>query len=247
MYRINCKICFLTRSIGLLFVLLTTVPSFAQENWDNFSSMDMEITQEMQIEAKQPAQPAYSSYYSIENYVRANKYLPFLAVKTNLLYAIGALTPNLGMELGVGARTTLQLSGSYNPWNRIGTLENNDKLVHWMVRPEFRYWFCERFNGHFIGLNALYNQFNISGKNIPLIDFQKDFRYEGYAAGAGIDYGYHFLLSGRWAFEFSIGLGITRMKYDLFECLLCSEILEEKTKIWFGPTHLSIGLEFIIR
>ena len=247
MYRINYKICFLTGSVGLLFVLLTTVPSFAQEDRDNSSAMDMEITQEMQIETEQSPPITYSSYYSFKNYMRANKYLPFLAVKTNLLYAIGALTPNLGMELGIGARTTLQLSGSYNPWNRIGTPENNDKLVHWMVRPEFRYWFCERFNGHFIGLNALYNQFNISGKNIPLIDFRKDFRYEGFAVGTGIDYGYHLLLGGRWALEFSIGLGIIYMKYDLFECLLCSALLEEKTKTWFGPTHLSIGLEFMIR
>lgn len=191
--------------------------------------------------------PAYSSYYPLENYIRSQAYLPSIALKTNLLYAIGTLTPNLGIEFGIGSKTTLQFSGSYNPWNRIGTLENNNKLVHWVVRPEFRYWFCDRFNGHFAGANTFYNQFNISGKNIPFVNFKKDFRYEGYAWGAGINYGYHLLLAGRWGLEFSAGAGVARMKYDVFDCLLCSGVQEKKARTWFGPTHASISLVFMIR
>jgi len=223
MTRIISRRIYLTVSLWLL-VVVSSIPASAQQ----ISS-------------------SYSSYYPIAGYMHYYKYLPFMAVKTNLLYGIGTLTPNLAVEFGTGQRTTLQLSGSYNPWNRIGTPENNDKLVHWMVRPEFKYWFCERFNGHFLGFNALYNQFNISGKNIPFVDFKKDFRYEGFAIGTGVDYGYQWLLGGRWALEFSAGIGVTRAKYKSFECLLCSELLEEKVKTWFGPTHLSVSLEFMIR
>ena len=230
-HTINHKIYFYTGFTGLLIVMLI-VPAFAQKS---------------QSLTEQAAPPAYSSYYPLENYIRANRYLPIIAIKTNLLYGIGTLTPNLAMELGMGARTSFELSGSYNPWKRTGTLENNDKLVHWIVRPEFRYWFCERFNRHFVGVNALYSQFNISGKNIPFADFKKDFRYEGHAAGTGLDYGYHWLLGGRWALEFSAGVGLTWAKYDTFECVLCSTLLEEKTKLWFGLTYLSVSLEFLIR
>ncbi|MCL2098150.1 MAG: DUF3575 domain-containing protein [Bacteroidales bacterium] len=239
-YQINRKISSLAGCLGLLMALLP-LPLIAQEERIDFSSVETEVSQVHE------QLPAYSFYYPLENYIRENSYLPSAALKTNLLYGITSLTPNLAVELGTGQRTSLQLFGSYNPWNRIGTLQDNDKLVHWIIRSEFRYWFCERFNGHFLGINAFYSQFNISGKKIPLIDFKKDFRYEGYALSTGIDYGYQLSLGGRWGLEFSAGVGVVQMKYDLFECVLCSGILEEKTKTWFGPTHLSVSLEFILR
>ena len=192
-----------------------------------------------------PVRPAYSSYYPLRNYSPQGN-LPAFALKTNLLYW-ATLTPNLSVEFGLGPKTSLQLSGSYNPWNRKGTVEDNDKLVHWVVRPEFRYWFCERFNGHFVGANLFYNQFNISGKEIPFVDFKKDYRYEGYAAGLGINYGYQFMLGKRWGIELSAGVGVAYMDYDVFPCTLCSGVIESKTKYYFGPTHASASLVFMIR
>lgn len=38
-----------------------------------------------------------------------------VAVKTNLLYW-ATTTPNLGMEIGLGKQTTLDIVGGYNPW-----------------------------------------------------------------------------------------------------------------------------------
>ena len=38
-----------------------------------------------------------------------------IAVKTNLLYW-SSTTPNLSLEFGLGKRTTLDLTGAYNPW-----------------------------------------------------------------------------------------------------------------------------------
>ena len=64
------------------------------------------------------------------------------AVKTNLLYA-ATLTPNLGLEFGWGSQMSLNITVSYNPWNRKGRKGHNDKIVHWMIQPEWRYWFCE--------------------------------------------------------------------------------------------------------
>ncbi|MEG1935625.1 MAG: DUF3575 domain-containing protein, partial [Rikenellaceae bacterium] len=43
-----------------------------------------------------------------------------VAIKTNLLYGAAAYTPNLGLEIGLGRKTTLDISGGYNPWNRDG-------------------------------------------------------------------------------------------------------------------------------
>jgi len=188
----------------------------------------------------------YSSYYPLENHIYTNVGLPKIMIKTNLLYLIGTLTPNLELEFGTGPKTSLLISWGYNPWNLNSSSENNDKLVHNMVRSEFRYWFCERFVGHAIGVSALYTRFNISGKNIPFINFEKEFRYNGSAVGAGLNYSYHLLLGSRWGLEFSAGAGIVYTKYDLFNRLQSDEAPEEKTKILFAPTQLSISLTFLI-
>lgn len=83
-----------------------------------------------------------------------------IAAKTNLLYW-ATTTPNIGMEFGLGEQTTLELTGGYNPWTL--DKEQNKKLKHWLVMPEFRYWLCERFNGHFFGIHTGYTFYNISG------------------------------------------------------------------------------------
>ncbi len=38
---------------------------------------------------------------------------------------------------------------------------------HWLVHPEFRYWLCERFNGHFFGVHLLGGEYNISKVKLP--------------------------------------------------------------------------------
>ena len=45
-----------------------------------------------------------------------------IAIKTNILYGALTYTPNLSLEVGIGKRSTLDLSGGYNPWNLNGTL-----------------------------------------------------------------------------------------------------------------------------
>ena len=74
-----------------------------------------------------------------------------IAAKTNLLYW-SSTTPNLSFEFGLGKRTTLDLTGAYNPWTL--NKDSNKKIKHWLVMPEFRYWLCERYNGHFFGLHS---------------------------------------------------------------------------------------------
>ena len=78
-----------------------------------------------------------------------------IAIKTNLLYGGYTYTPNLSLEIGLGKRSTLDLGGGYNPWNLDGTAENNKKLVHWLGEIEYRYWLCQRFSGHFLGVHVL--------------------------------------------------------------------------------------------
>ena len=46
---------------------------------------------------------------------RNEAYLPKFAIKTNALYWATS-TPNLGFEVGLAKKLTLDISGNYNPW-----------------------------------------------------------------------------------------------------------------------------------
>lgn len=172
-----------------------------------------------------------------------------VGIKTNLLYGGYTFTPNLGVEVGLGKRTTLDITGSYNWFNLDGKKNDNKKLVHWMVQPEFRYYLCEKFNGHFFGVHALYSQYNIGGHELPMLfgKGSKDFRHEGWAVGAGVSYGYQLLLGRSWNLEFNVGVGYALLKYGKYDCKNCGDKVESgKTKHYFGPTKAGISLIWII-
>lgn len=172
-----------------------------------------------------------------------------VGLKTNLLYGAYTFTPNLGMEIGLGKKTTLDISGGYNPWNLRSSDNGNKKAVHWMVQPEFRWWTCSRFAGHFLGVHGLYSMYNIGGHELPLL-FGKGSsgsRNEGWAAGGGISYGYHWVIAPRWGFEFSIGAGYARLEYDEYLSGKCGRYIEHRTRNYFGPTRAAISLVFMIK
>ena len=142
-----------------------------------------------------------------------------IAVKTNLLYWATS-TPNIGFEFGLGKRTTLDLVGGL----------------------------CERFNGHFFGIHTGFAEYNISGVRIPFQNKStQEHRYEGWATGIGISYGYTWILGKRWNLEANIGAGYIYTKYDKYECKTCGRFKDNQKKHYFGPTKAGISLIYIIK
>ena len=171
-----------------------------------------------------------------------------IGIKTNLLYGAYTCTPNLGIELGISSRSTLELNGSYN-WFTSNNVTSNKKLVHWLGVGEYRYWTCERFNGHFWGIHVLGTQYNSAGHKLPLLfgSDSKQFRYEGFGVGGGLSYGYHFFLGNRWSMEANIGVGYIRLHYDKFRCETCGEKIKTENRNYFGPTKAAISLVYLIK
>ena len=178
-----------------------------------------------------------------------------LAVKTNALYWMTA-TPNVDVEFALADRWTVELSGAYNPWTF--NKENNTKMKHYLISPEGRYWFCEVFQGHFIGLNANYAQYNVGGFLIPelFIPLSSDAqgqtdllnsRIEGWAAGAGLTYGYAFPFARRWNIELTLGLGWWYTNYDQFESRKCGLFQQTVHKHVLGPTALGVTFVYMIK
>ena len=170
-----------------------------------------------------------------------------VAVKSNLLYDATA-TVNAGLELGLSPRWTLDVSGNFNGWSTSHT----KKWKHWMAQPEFRYWLCDRFAGHFFGFHLQGGQFNVGGMDLDFSLFGTDFsnlrnhRYQGWFGGAGIAYGYAWVLGRHWNLEAEIGLGYNYTLSDKYESAGCGEKVEEdKTHHYFGPTKAAINLVYV--
>lgn len=172
-----------------------------------------------------------------------------LAVKTNLAQAAATLTPNLGAELRFAPRWTLDISGGYNPWNLDGSKADNDKLVHWVLQPEVRFWTCSAFSGHFLGVHGICSSYNISGHELPMLlgKGSEANRYQGNAFGAGISYGYHWILHPRWSLEFTAGVGYMRLTHDIYDRSKCGWYIGNAKRDYFGPTKLGITLIFMIK
>ena len=122
-----------------------------------------------------------------------------VALKTNGLFWL-TTTPNVGVEVALTPKYTLELAGAYNPW----TFKDDKKMRFWLVQPELKYWLCEKFEGHFVGLHLHGAQY-YGG-------FKKK-RYDGYLAGGGFTYGYDWILSPHWNLEAAIGIGYARLWY----------------------------------
>ncbi|MCD7930829.1 MAG: DUF3575 domain-containing protein [Tannerellaceae bacterium] len=167
-----------------------------------------------------------------------------VAIRTNLLYW-GTTTPNLSVETALGKKTTLEITGGYNPFS----FSDNKKLRHWLVQPELRLWTCEKFLGSFFGFHAHYGYYNVGGIKLPLEIFEglQKHRYQGYAAGGGFSYGHQWYLGSHWNIEAQFGFGYTYTGFDKYECHKCGEHLGKGHKHYFGPTRIGVSLVYLFK
>lgn len=178
-------------------------------------------------------------------------FIPFVhgqnvGLKTNLLYD-ALLSPTLGIEVGVAPKWSLDVSGTVNAWN-----VNDKRWRQWMVQPEARYWFCQRYDGHFLALHGIGGQYNFGNLDIPFkflgTDFRtlKEHRLQGWMAGAGVAYGYSWILGRHWNLEAEIGIGWIYTRYDEFQCAGCGKkVKEDVPHNYFGPTKAAVNLIYV--
>lgn len=169
-----------------------------------------------------------------------------VGIKTNLLYDATA-TVNLGVEVPVAPKWSIDVSGNLNAWDI-----NDHKWKHWLAQPEARYWFCRALSGHFVGLHLLGGQYNFGNLNTDFkflgSDFSvlKDHRVQGWYAGAGLAYGYTWLLARHWSMEAEIGVGYAYTRYDQYPCASCgTREIHNRQHNYFGLTKAAINLIYV--
>lgn len=134
----------------------------------------------------------------------------FFALKNNILFD-GILVANLGVEIELWRKTSLDIPFVYSPYD-IRVPDRKIRLLG--SQPEFRYWLGQKAGeGHFVGIHGA-----LLGFNIALNDkgrFQ-DPNHALWNAGIGYGYSWNFGKDKRWALEANIGVGYADYIYDSY-------------------------------
>lgn len=167
-----------------------------------------------------------------------------LVVKTNMPYWLTA-TPNIGVEYAFTKKMSFELTGGINPFK----FGDDARIKHWVVWPELRYWTYEALNGHFIGIHGFAAKFDVGGWDLGISKLKpmKDKSYQGSIYGAGISYGYLWILNNYWSLELTAGVGIARFDYDTFTLSSKEYKIGVGKKNYIGPTKGAFSLVYTIK
>jgi hypothetical protein len=83
---------------------------------------------------------------------------------------------------------------------------------------------------------------NIIGLNVPNL---ADYRYQGYFAGAGIGYGYAWMLGKHWNLEVEAAIGGAYTWYDKYYCPKCGSKIGSEEFIYWGVTKLAVNIVYV--
>lgn len=156
-----------------------------------------------------------------------------VGIKTNALGWVAA-SPNLGVEFRPSRHFTLNIEALASPLKM-------DKLrtTHLTITPEVRYWFSARPQaGHFVGINALASAYHLAWN---------DTHHRGDAFGAGVTYGYSWVLGRRWSLEATAGIGLLHQRDKEFADGTLEPASPNNSRTRLAPTKLGVSFVYILK
>lgn len=117
------------------------------------------------------------------------------------------------------------------------------KFRTFIFRPEVRFWPGMNHNGFFIDGHVQMAAYNFA---LPSWHYRiQDVDGKHPALGGGVGIGYRLPLgSGRWALEAAIGAGVYHLKYDRFENRPNGQLVDTRSRTWFGIDNVAISVVF---
>lgn len=172
--------------------------------------------------------------------VAADGYVRNLYIKTNAVAWAMAIT-NIAFEADLLPHLSFTLPIYYSAWN-YGT--HKVKFRSFALEPEVRGWLRSDNTGFFAGAHFGLAQYNMAlgGK----------YRYQDHcgntpAIGGGVSLGYRCRLghSRRWMMEFTLGGGVYKLHYDVFDnsSVPYGQKVDERRKTFLGVDN--VGVTFI--
>ena len=99
--------------------------------------------------------------------------------------------------------------------------------------------------------NELASKYNIGGLKNGISFLGTDFskiserRYQGWFTGAGVAYGYAWILGTHWNLEAELGVGWIYTRFDSYPCARCGrKLAEDRPHHYVGPTKAAVNLVY---
>lgn len=128
-------------------------------------------------------------------------------VKFNGATALAGI-PNIGVETSIGKKTTFQLDVAASFWESF----DGGPLKFYMVTPEVRYHFNEKFDGFYVGANISYAKYELQKYGYSDTgNYQK-----GFSFFIGPTIGYQWKLNETWGLDLFLGGGHQEANYKLY-------------------------------
>ncbi|MCM1093375.1 MAG: DUF3575 domain-containing protein, partial [Lachnospiraceae bacterium] len=144
---------------------------------------------------------------------------------------------NIAAELDVAPHWSVALPVYYSGFNYF---TGHTKFRTFAVQPEARYWWHEDNTGWFIGAHFGLAYYNVA--------FGGDHRYQDHgkdtpALGGGVSGGFRFPLTadGRWSMEASVGAGVYRLDYDVFDNRHNGLIVDRRRRTFVGIDNVALS------
>lgn len=162
-----------------------------------------------------------------------------ISVGTNFMDWANFGTINIEVGMGVSQHVSIIAGGHYNPWefktSKGYRLHNQQATAY----AGIRYWPWHVFSGWWIGGKLQYSDFSRTGVWRPALQ-------EGKSIGAGISFGYTFMISKNLNLEFGGGIwGGRHLKYTVYECPECMRVRESGARNFIYPDEVSVSLIYV--
>lgn len=173
-----------------------------------------------------------------------------VSVSTNCVEWANLATMNIEAGVAVGRHFSIHTGVRVNPWvwrpsspeerfnDPAGVNERQFQNKKQSYNLSLRYWPWYVFSGWWFNFKGQYSEYDHGG----VITHQRE---AGDAFGAGLGFGYSYLLHKHWNLDFGVGLWGGYKKYGSYRCTNCGQPLDSGWKYFIMPDDVIVSLVYV--
>ena len=115
---------------------------------------------------------------------------------------------------------------------------DNVSMLHITTQPTLKYWYQSVFVGHYLSISNTTSYFKFG---------RKESMNKGFIVGAGVGYGYSFIINKYISLNIEAGVGAYYTRYDAYKKTLLDtedELILTHSKIKILPSRLVAGITY---